>query len=274
MNENGFLRAYLHDIRQFPLLSAAEESELSKRVRAGDSEALHKLIESNLRFVVKIAEKYRSFGVSLMDLVGEGNIGLIEAAKRFDFSKRCRFTTYAIWWIKHSILTAIAKQGRAFPLSSKMVRILRLAYRIAGSTDTLPRDRQSTATELNVGLQELENTLTAAANPISLDGFEKQGQNALPVRIEQTTYDSPQTEATRKNLNQELQRSLEILTPIQKMILRDRFGLDGGQTLTLQQIGNRLALTRERIRQIEASALKKLRTSPRAANLAAFSFEN
>jgi RNA polymerase primary sigma factor len=271
---NRAMRLYLKEISKIPLLTAEEEKALGYRVQAGDKEALQKLIESNLRFVIKIAKKYRKSGLPFLDLINEGNVGLIEAAKRFDPERKVRFTSYAVWWIRQAILHYLSQASQVYRLSPKTANIL---YRVATtlskrrSEQNESLSREALALEVGVSLKELNASLEATAGTLSLDHpIDENGDLTLGDALEQSTIPSAETSSASIFLKEQIERSLGKLSPMEEKVLRLRFGLDDDNPLTLKQIGDKMSLSRERIRQIEAQALNKLRKSSSVSSLASY----
>jgi RNA polymerase primary sigma factor len=271
---NKAMRLYLKEISKIPLLTVEEERELGYRARAGDKDALQKMIESNLRFVIKIAKKYRKSGLPFLDLINEGNIGLIEAARRFDPDRQVRFTSYAVWWIRQAILHYLSQASQVFRLSPKTANIL---YRVATTLSKTRSEQNETpsrevlAKEIGVTVKELNASLEATAGTLSLDHpIDENGDLTLGDALEQTRVPSAETNAITLHLKDELDRSLGMLSDVEGRVLRLRFGLEDDNPLTLKQIGDRMNLSRERIRQIEAQALNKLRKSSTASSLATY----
>jgi len=264
-NSNQEMRLYLQEVAKIPLLTPEEEKELAIRAKAGDRDAIQMLIESNLRFVIKVAKKYRKSGLPLLELINEGNIGLIEAARRFDPDRNVRFTSYAVWWIRQRILFYIAQTGQLFRMTPKTATI---RYRISmalnrrdGAENKMP-SREELAREIGVRLNELNLTLEASPKTYSLDyPLYDDGELLLGDVLEQHGVPSPETVAASNEMKRQIDESLQSLTAIEQKILRLRFGLDDDTPLTLSMVGKRLNLSRERIRQIEAKALMKLRQS-------------
>jgi RNA polymerase primary sigma factor len=271
---NKAMRLYLKEISKIPLLTPEEEKELGYRARAGDKDALQKLIESNLRFVIKIAKKYRKSGLPFLDLINEGNIGLIEAARRFDPDRQVRFTSYAVWWIRQAILHYLSQASQVFRLSPKTANIL---YRVATTLSKTRSEQNETpsreelAREIGVTVKELNASLEATAGTLSLDHpIDEEGDLTLGDALEQTRISSAEDNAITVHLKEQVDRSLGNLTDVEEKVLRMRFGLDDDNPMTLKQIGDRMSLSRERIRQIEAQALNKLRKSSTVGALATY----
>ncbi len=272
---NRAMRLYLKEISKIPLLTAEEEKELGRRVQQyGDREALQKLIESNLRFVIKISKKYRKSGLPFLDLINEGNIGLMEAARRFDPERGVRFTSYAVWWIRQAILHFLSQASQVFRVSPKTANIL---YRVATtlakrkSEDNVTLSREDLAKEIGVTLNELNASLEAAAGTLSLDHpIDDSGDLVLGDTLEQHRIQSADIQTVNQHLKEQIGESLGTLSNMEEKVLRLRFGLDTDDPMTLKEIGDRMHLSRERIRQIEAQALGKLRRSSVAPALASY----
>jgi RNA polymerase primary sigma factor len=271
---NRAMRLYLKEISKIPLLTADEEKELGRRVQKGDKEALQRLIESNLRFVIKIAKKYRKSGLPFLDLINEGNVGLMEAAKRFDPERKVRFTSYAVWWIRQAILHYLSQSSQVFRVSPKTANIL---YRVATtlarkrSQENETPTREALAAEIGVSLNELNSSLEAAAGTLSLDHpIDEAGDLVLGDTLEQDVIPSAEDVAITEHLKEQIASSLGTLSNMEERVLRLRFGLDSDDPMTLKEIGDRMNLSRERIRQIEAQALGKLRKSSSASSLATY----
>jgi len=271
---NRAMRLYLKEISKIPLLTADEEKELGRRVQLGDKDALQKLTESNLRFVIKIAKKYRKSGLPFLDLINEGNIGLMEAARRFDPERKVRFTSYAVWWIRQAILHYLSQSSQVFRVSPKTANIL---YRVATtlakrrSEDSETLTREQLAKEVGVSLNELNSSLEAAGGTLSLDHpIDEAGDLVLGDTLEQDIIQSAEETAIQQHLKEQIEESLGSLSNMEERVLRLRFGLDTDDPMTLKEIGDKMNLSRERIRQIEAQALNKLRRSSGASSLATY----
>lgn len=271
---NRAMRLYLKEISKIPLLTADEEKELGRRVQNGDRAALQKLTESNLRFVIKIAKKYRKSGLPFLDLINEGNVGLMEAARRFDPERKVRFTSYAVWWIRQAILHYLSQASQVFRVSPKTANIL---YRVATtlarkrSEENETPTREALAIEIGVTLNELNSSLEAAAGTLSLDHpIDEAGDLVLGDTLEQEIMVSAEDLAIQEHLKEQIAESLGTLSNMEERVLRLRFGLDSDDPMTLKEIGDKMNLSRERIRQIEAQALGKLRKSSTATSLATY----
>ncbi|MEO2065668.1 RNA polymerase primary sigma factor [Thermovibrio guaymasensis] len=257
------LDAFLKSISKIPLLTREEEIELAKRAKAGDKEALKKLVESNLRFVVSVAKKYLGCGLPLHDLIAEGILGLIEAARRFDPDKGVKFISYAVWWIRQSIMQALAQQTGAVKIPVKQAV---LVNKITRSYGELLKElgREPTIEELaqHVGMEpkEIERLLSICQVPLSLDtpiGDEEDTTFKDFLKGEGTA--EVEEKVVQEELKQSIQEMLEQLTPQEKKIIIMRFGLDGNEPKTLREIGEKLGISRERVRQLETRAKKKMR---------------
>jgi RNA polymerase primary sigma factor len=259
------LQAYLRDINTIPLLSREAEIELATRAQAGDQEALEKLIVGNLRYVVSIARRYLGYGVSLADLINEGNIGLIQAVKRFDPTRGVKLITYAVWWIRQAITQALAEQGGVIALPVKHLEKLRKVlggYRRFTQHIGVEPSSEELAEELDLPAGEVESILHVYRH-LSLDTpiGEEGGKSFLDI-LPSTTAPSGEEAYINVTLTQEIQELLSHLPPREQQILRLRFGM-GGEPKTLEEIGGMLGLTRERVRQIEKQAKDRLRQRPR-----------
>jgi len=262
-SSNREMRLYLKEVAKIPLLSPEEEKEVAIRTKRGDRDALQLLIESNLRFVIKIAKKYQKSGLPLLELINEGNVGLIEAARRFDPERQVRFTSYAVWWIRQRILFFIAEASQLFRMTPKTANI---RYRIGSAlskrnTLEMPT-REELAKEIGVTLNELNRSIEASPKSYSLDYPVYDGSDMmLSDALEQHIIPSPENLVAEESMKRQIDESLQSLTAVEQKILRLRFGLDDDTPQTLSKVGKQLKLSRERIRQIEMQALDKLRRS-------------
>jgi len=266
------MRLYLREISSIPLLTIQEEKDLGLRIQKGDREALQKLVESNLRFVIKISKKYRGYKLSFLDLINEGNLGLIEAAKRFDPSRNVRFTSYAVWWIRQAILHAITNLGHPMRLPAKISNTLyRVGNTIARKTIELRRKPtlHEIAEEVGIKIEELASMLELAGDATSLNHpIHEEGELVLGDLL--ASGPTLEEGVTLQFLKEHVSEALDHLDPNERMVLRLRFGLDQGVSQTLKEIGDQMHLSRERIRQIEARALEKLRQSRKSKTLASY----
>ena len=270
--EAVLLKRYLREISRFPLLTPEEEKALAARVQRGDGEALKQLVESNLRFVVSFSKKFRGWGLSFQDLINEGNIGLMEAAKRFDPRKGTRFITYAVWWIRQAIIHAISEQGGPFRIPQKQANLLYNIHKtIAAMTPLLERapTAEEIAQELDVSRENIE-TLMSAQNedvPLETAGTGDDGDFQLLDKIEQETMPPVDQRLMDESFRLLVNRMLRDLDEKEREVLKLRYGLDDNLPHTLKQAGEKLGLSRERVRQIESSAMKKLQRSKKNRQL-------
>jgi len=262
-SEQDSLKAYLREIAGLRPLPTEREKELGQRIREGDGAALNELVEANLRFVVAYAKRYRGLGVSLIDLVHEGNLGLIEAARRFDPDRNVRFISYAVWWIRQAILLALSEQRRAFRMPQ---RIVGRVARLQGVRDALRHelDREPTLAEVaqNAEMSEAEvgELDQINAGDVSLStALDADGDLELEDVLEQEGVPGVETELIRTSMAAKLRDLVKSLDEKEREVIVMRFGLDGDDPRTLQDIGDRLGVTRERVRQIESRAKEKLR---------------
>ncbi|MCD8157991.1 MAG: RNA polymerase sigma factor RpoD [Clostridiales bacterium] len=271
---NDHVRMYLKEIGKVPLLSAAEEVELAKRMEAGDERAKQRLAEANLRLVVSIAKKYVGRGMQFLDLVQEGNLGLIKAVEKFDYRKGYKFSTYATWWIRQAITRAIADQARTIRIPVHMVETINKLIRV--SRQLLQEyGREPTDEELAVNMQMPEDKVREirriAQEPVSLETpIGEEEDSHLGDFIPDEDIPAPADAAAFTLLKEQLLEVLETLTEREKNVLCLRFGLIDGRARTLEEVGQQFQVTRERIRQIEAKALRKLRHPSRSKKLKDF----
>jgi len=266
------LNAYIREISRFKPLSGDEEKELGRRIQSGDHKALQRLVEANLRFVVSYAKRYRGLGLSFLDLIHEGTLGLIEAGKRFDPERNVKFISYAVWWVRQAIFHALSEHTRVF----------RLPQKLSGQISKVGNARQQLTSELNrsptneevaektsLSLQEVEELLKVAGDDLSLSStVGEDGTLELGDTLEQETIPSVELELMRSSFEEQIRRAmLEELDEKEQGVIKMRFGLDGEEPRTLQEIGEELGLSRERIRQIESKAKEKLRRSHLAQGL-------
>ena len=271
---NDMVRMYLREIGKIPLLTAEEELELAKRMAEGDEAARQKMAEANLRLVVSIAKRYVGRGLQFLDLIQEGNLGLIKAVEKFDWTRGYKFSTYATWWIRQAISRAIADQARTIRIPVHMVETLNRVVRCSRQmTQDLGREPtpEEIALALDMPLSKVEETLRIAQDPVSLEtpvGGEEDSH--LGDFIEDDSAAEPDEAAAAKLMKEQLAEVLSTLSPREEQVLRMRFGLDDGKAHTLEEVGNAFNVTRERIRQIEAKALRKLRHPSRSKRLKDF----
>ena len=268
------VRMYLKEIGNVPLLTTEQEVELAKRVEAGDEEAKKQLTEANLRLVVSIAKKYVGRGMPFLDLIQEGNMGLMKAVYKFDYTKGYKFSTYATWWIRQAITRGIADTGRTIRVPVHMVETINKTLRM---TRTLLQElgREPTPEEvaerLNVSVSRVREVLKISRDPVSLDTpIGEEDDSHLGDFIEDDSALSPADSAAFSMLRAELATALESLTDRERQVVKLRFGLEDGRARTLEEVGKEFNVTRERIRQIEAKALRKLRHPSRSKRLKDF----
>lgn len=265
------VKAYLKEIGQVPLLSAEEEQTLARAARAGDADARRRLSEANLRLVVSVAKRYAGRGLPFLDLIQEGNLGLMKAAEKFEPDRGFKFSTYATWWIRQSITRAIADQGRTIRIPVHLVEHINRVRKTAGEL-LRKNGREPTAEEIAVRLEmepdRVRELLQLAQEPVSLETPMGEEEDAhLEDFIQDEEAGIPVDEAGRQLLRRELMSVLKSLTPREERVITLRFGLDDGRPRTLEELGKEFNVTRERIRQIEAKALRKLRHPSRAKRL-------
>ncbi len=269
--ESQSLDKYLQEIGKVDLLTPDEEVDLAKRIREGDQYALEKLTKANLRFVVSVAKQYQNQGLSLGDLINEGNLGLIKAAQRFDETRGFKFISYAVWWIRQSILQALAEQSR----------IVRLPLNRVGSLNKISKtfseleqkfEREPSPDELaevlEVSTSEVVDTLKISGRHVSMDAPFVQGEeNSLLDVLENDGEESPDSGLINDSLRKEVQRALSTLTQREADVIALYFGLNGEHAMTLEEIGEKFSLTRERVRQIKEKAIRRLRHTSRSKAL-------
>ena len=272
--EESSLDQYLKEISAYPLLTREDEVDLAQRIRTGEEEALDKLVRSNLRFVVSVAKKYQNQGVSLGDLINEGNLGLIRAAHKFDETKGIKFISYAVWWIRQAILQALAEQSRIVRVPLNRAGAL---HRIGKTSSSLLQElgREPTpeevAQELEISSDEVERTMAISQSHLSLDAPLTPGEdNRLLDYLPDNGSTGPEDETFDRALGNTIEEALGTLKEREAKVLRLYFGLDGQDPMTLEEIGSLLGITRERVRQIKEKALLRLRHASRARVLETF----
>lgn len=271
-SNNRSLDVYLHEINKTPLLTREGEQQLARRIRKGSQAALDQLVKANLRFVVSVAKQYANQGLSLEDLINEGNLGLIKAAHRFDEKRGYKFISYAVWWIRQAMLQALAEHSRIVRLPLNRAGTL---YRIGKTSRQLDQElgrkptAQEIANKLNLSVVEVEDTMKIANTHVSLDDpySNDKDDNALVDYLTDEDQVSPDEGTYTNALTDDMEKALNMLTEREKLILSMYFGLNGEDPLTLEDIGKELKLTRERIRQIKEKAIQRLRHSTRAKYL-------
>lgn len=268
------VRMYMREIGQYPLLSADEEVELAKKIAQGDKEAKQKLIDSNLRLVVSIAKRYAGHGTSLLDLIQEGNLGLMKAADKFDYTMGNKFSTYATWWIRQSITRALADQSRTIRVPVHMnENIGKYRRTVKELTQKLDRDptREEVAEAMHISPEQVDKIWEYSQEAVSLDtpvGDENDAN--LGDFVKDDEAEDPERSAETEGMKEAINNALDTLTDREREVLELRFGLKDGRSRTLEEVGKQFGVTRERIRQIESKALRKLKHPTRSRNLRDF----
>jgi RNA polymerase primary sigma factor len=265
------LNAYIREIAKFKPLPADEEKVLGRRIQQGDQEALKRLVEANLRFVVSYAKRYRGLGMSFIDLIHEGSLGLMEAAKRFDPDRNVKFISYAVWWVRQAIFQALSEHMRVFrlpqKLSGQVSKVGNARQRLAVELERQPTTEE-VAERTELSREEVEYLLRVAGEDVSLSStVGDEGGIELSDRLEQDTIPSIERTLIRSSFQEQIRAMVGELDEKERDVIQMRFGLDGEDPRTLQEIGEALGLSRERIRQIESKAKEKLRRSHRAHEL-------
>lgn len=274
--ETASLEKYLHEISRESLITAEEEVELAKKIKAGDDHALGKMVRANLRFVVSVSKQYQNQGLSLPDLINEGNLGLIKAAQRFDETRGFKFISYAVWWIRQSILQALAEQARIVRLPLNKIGSINKVNKIFSKLEQA-FEREPTHDEiadaLGVLTDDVKDSIKNTGRHISMDApllsSEDDAGNMYEVL---TSEDGPRPDGSllSESLRKEIERALATLSHRESDVLRLYFGLDGGPALTLEEIGERFQLTRERVRQIKEKAIRRLKHTSRSKLLKSY----
>lgn len=264
------LRLYMNQISKFPALTQEDEKRLGNRIQKGDNQALQELIESNLKFVVSYVKKYRGMGIGMFDLINEGNLGLIEAAKRFDPDRNVKFISYAVWWIRQAIIHALTRYSRAYHLPQKLsAKISEMKRKVAGLKTELSREptREETAKKMGITKNEVEDLEILDEKDVSLsDKYFEEGVE-IEDRIHDDLTPSVEYQIIKNSIQQQIRGMLGELDDKEANVIKLRFGLDDDKARTLQEIGDMLNLSRERIRQIEQKAMRKLARSRKLQQL-------
>ena len=266
--ESKSLDKYLQDISKIELINAQEEVELAQRIRTGDQAALEKLTISNLRFVVSVAKQYQNQGLKLPDLINEGNLGLVKAAKRFDETRGFKFISYAVWWIRQSILQALAEQSRVvrLPLNKiGSINKIKKTFSYLEQAHERPPSAEEIAKELEMTVTEVKQSLKNSGRHVSMDAPLRQGEDSNLYDV-MRSGESPRPDKLllQQSLNTEINRALETLSPREADVVKLYYGIGDQQSMTLAEIGQTFDLTRERVRQIREKAIRKLRHNSRS----------
>lgn len=268
--ENASLDKYLQEIGRVDLITSDEEVELAKRIKQGDQAALEKLTKANLRFVVSVSKQYQNQGLSLPDLINEGNLGLIKAAQRFDETRGFKFISYAVWWIRQSILQALAEQSRIVRLPLNKIGAINKINKTFSKLEQ-EFEREPTADEissvLEITAQDVNDSMRTNSRHISMDAPLSSGEDNssnMYDLLENEDAPSPENGLLNESLRREIERSLRTLTTREAEVVRCFFGLSGQHALTLEEIGERFELTRERVRQIKEKAIRRLKHNSRS----------
>jgi RNA polymerase primary sigma factor len=272
--DRDILDQYLYEVSKTPLLTAQQEVAIARKVRAGDEEAMQELVKRNLRFVISVAKKYQNRGMALTDLIGEGNVGLLTAARKFDPDQGVKFISYAVWWIRQAILASLARQGRSVRVPLNRTADL---SRIVRAAETLRQDlrREPTPEEISVAtgltLDVVRSLASLNTSDVRLDApLDPEGDRTLIDRFIADEQGDAEEQAMDRFLSEEIEQALRTLPPRDAKVLRLYFGLDGGREHTLEEIGGMLGVTRERVRQLRDRALKRLREGEVGRALASF----
>lgn len=269
--ESRNLRQYLRQISKFPALSRQEEKKMAELIQKGDKNALRKMIEANLKFVVSYVKKYRGLGMGLFDLINEGNLGLIEAAKRFDPERKVKFISYAVWWIRQAIIHALAQYSRAYYLPQRFSdKISEMKKKTVELKTELKREptREEIAEKMGIDPEDVEELEMLSGREISLsDRYFDESKEEVGDRIKDNLAANTDDQIVKNSVQQRIRQMLSELDEKESLVLRLRFGMDDDTPQTLQEIGDKMKLTRERVRQIEKKAMRKLARSSKLQQL-------
>ncbi len=272
--ETASLDKYLQEIGKVDLITADEEVELAQKIKAGDKRALEKLVQANLRFVVSVAKQYQNQGLTLPDLINEGNLGLIKAAKRFDETRGFKFISYAVWWIRQSILQALAEQSRIVRLPLNKIgsinKINKMFAKLEQENER-PPSPEELAEALDMSINDVKISLKNAGRHISMDAPLVEGEESnLYDVLRSGESPSPDKDLMLESLRTEIERALNTLTPREADVIKLYFGLNGNHMMTLEEIGETFDLTRERVRQIKEKAIRRLKHTSRSKILKSY----
>ena len=275
-NDENIVSLYLKDINRIPLLSREEETELAHKAAKGDKEAKDKIVRANLRFVVSIAKKYQNNGLDLLDLINEGNIGLMTAIERFDVSRGYHFISYAVWWIRQAILKAISEKTKMIrlPLNrvNELMQIEKARNKVSGGKSE-EEELKEIAEMVYMKPEEVKELLAISRDLLSLDStikMDNSGSTTIGDIVEDNRYESPEDVAVYENMKYEIDEVMKTLTEREREVLMYRFGLNGQPSMSLREVGDMFNLTKERIRQIEKKAIQRLQHPSRSARLESF----
>jgi RNA polymerase primary sigma factor len=272
--ESKSLDKYLQDISKIDLITAEEEVELAQKIKRGDQRALEKLVNANLRFVVSVAKQYQNQGLTLPDLINEGNFGLVKAAQRFDETRGFKFISYAVWWIRQSILQALAEQSRVvrLPLNKiGSINKINKTFSYLEQANERPPSAEEIAEELGLSVSEVKQSLKNAGKHISMDAPFAEGEDSnLYDVISASETPMPDTELVKESIREEIGRVLDTLSEREADVVKLYYGIGQSSTMTLDEIGNTFDLTRERVRQIREKAIRKLRKSAKSDLIQSF----
>lgn len=274
--DENILAMYLKEINKVPMISHEEEVELAQKAQAGDKAAKDKLVNANLRFVVNVAKKYQNHGLDLSDLISEGNLGLLTAVDKFDVTKGYHFISYAVWWIRQSILKAICEKSRAIRLplnrANELVQIEH-ARKVVGTKKTEQQEYEEIGAMLNMEPSHVRDMINISREMISLDAETNDSENGhtkVADFFEDSAYDRPEEKAIEKSMHEDIDNVISTLRPNEARVIRMRYGLNGAKPMSLKEVGEECELTKERIRQIEKHAIVRLQHPTRARRLEAY----
>ncbi|AUC74226.1 MULTISPECIES: RNA polymerase sigma factor RpoD/SigA [Flavobacteriaceae] len=266
--ESKSLDKYLQDISKLPMITAEEEVELAQKIREGCQKSLDLLTTANLRFVVSVAKQYQNQGLTLPDLINEGNAGLVKAAKRFDETRGFKFISYAVWWIRQAILSALAEQSRIVRLPLNKIGSINKIRKVTSHLEQVnqrPPSASEIAKELDLTISDVKQSMKISSRHVSMDAPLKEGEDySLYDLVSSNESPNPDNNLMRESLNTEIDRALETLTPRESDVIRLNFGLSNQPAMTLDEIGRTFDLTRERVRQIREKGIRRLRQTSKS----------